>query len=58
MPYLSLMRKYELVEGDVVTVEPGVYYPRKWGIRIEDTVAVQKKGLQNFSTLEKSLELK
>ncbi|MHA2203852.1 MAG: M24 family metallopeptidase [Candidatus Hodarchaeales archaeon] len=47
-----------MVEGDVVTVEPGVYYPRKWGIRIEDTVAVQKKGLQNFSTLEKSLELK
>lgn len=58
MPYLSLMRKTVLVEGDVVTVEPGVYYPGKWGIRIEDTVTVQKMGLRNFSTLEKSLELK
>ncbi len=58
MPYLSLTRKCALAEGDVVTVEPGVYYPGKWGIRIEDTVTVQKTGHHNFSTLEKSLELK
>ncbi|MFX1283888.1 MAG: M24 family metallopeptidase [Promethearchaeota archaeon] len=58
MPYLSLMRKCVLTEGDVVTVEPGVYYPGKWGIRIEDTVTVRKTGLRNFSTLEKTLELK
>ncbi|MFX0210265.1 MAG: M24 family metallopeptidase, partial [Candidatus Hodarchaeota archaeon] len=58
MPSLSLMKKCVLAEGDVVTVEPGVYYPGKWGIRIEDTVAVQKTGHRNFSTLEKSLELK
>lgn len=57
-PLLSLMRKYILAEGDVVTVEPGVYYPGKWGIRIEDTVAVEKTGHRNFSTLEKSLELR
>ncbi|UCG04560.1 MAG: aminopeptidase P family protein [Candidatus Heimdallarchaeota archaeon] len=58
MPYLSFTRKSILAEGDVVTVEPGVYYPGKWGIRIEDTVAVEKTGHRNFSTLEKSLELK
>ncbi|MFW9853547.1 MAG: M24 family metallopeptidase [Candidatus Thorarchaeota archaeon] len=57
-PYLSLLREEEVLKvGDVVTVEPGVYYPNKWGIRIEDTVAVQNKGLWNFSTLEKNLEL-
>jgi Xaa-Pro aminopeptidase len=59
-PLLSLMRKTELEVGDVVTVEPGVYYPYSefpFGIRIEDTVAVQKNDLRNFSTLEKSLEL-
>ncbi|MFX1251709.1 MAG: M24 family metallopeptidase [Promethearchaeota archaeon] len=57
-PYLSLIRgECILEEGDVVTVEPGVYYPGKWGIRIEDTVTVQKTGIRNFSTLEKVLEL-
>jgi Xaa-Pro dipeptidase len=30
----------ELVPGTVITVEPGVYKPGKWGIRIEDTVIV------------------
>jgi Xaa-Pro aminopeptidase len=56
-PYLSLTMEYILEEGDVVTVEPGVYYPGKWGIRIEDTVAIKASGIQNFSTLEKVLEL-
>ncbi|MFX0050812.1 MAG: M24 family metallopeptidase [Candidatus Hermodarchaeota archaeon] len=56
-PSLSLGVEYILKEGDVVTVEPGVYYPGKWGIRIEDTVAVEASGYRNFSTLEKTLEL-
>lgn len=58
-PSLSLFREDDSLQvGDVVTVEPGVYYPEKWGIRIEDTVTVQKNGLRNFSTLEKTLELR
>ncbi|MFX1533574.1 MAG: M24 family metallopeptidase [Promethearchaeota archaeon] len=56
-PYLNLLLGEILEEGDVVTVEPGVYYPGKWGIRIEDTVTIQKTGIRNFSTLEKVLEL-
>jgi Xaa-Pro aminopeptidase len=34
----------ELAAGMVITVEPGVYFPRRYGIRIEDTVAVTDEG--------------
>lgn len=31
--------------GDVITIEPGLYYPEKgWGVRIEDTVYVNESG--------------
>lgn len=31
--------------GDVVTIEPGLYYPDKgWGIRIEDTIYIDEGG--------------
>lgn len=34
----------ELLPGYVITVEPGVYIPGRWGIRIEDTVIVRDEG--------------
>ena len=41
--------------GDVVTVEPGVYVPGEFGIRIEDLVAVTDDGCRNLSSLDKGL---
>jgi len=38
---LSPRTKETLRSGDVVTVEPGVYLPGKFGIRLEDTVFVK-----------------
>lgn len=32
--------KDTIKEGMVFTIEPGIYYPGKWGMRIEDTVAI------------------
>jgi Xaa-Pro aminopeptidase len=45
----------ELVEGDVLTIEPGLYCKAIGGIRIEDMVAVTKDGIENFNTLQTGL---
>ena len=44
-----------LEEGDVVTVEPGLYYPDIGGIRIEELVVVTADGCRNLATLDWSL---
>jgi len=45
-----------LEEGDVVTVEPGLYLLGFGGVRVEDTGMVVKQGFQNFTSLTRSLD--
>jgi Xaa-Pro aminopeptidase len=45
-----------LLEGDVVTVEPGLYLLGLGGVRVEDTGMVTKDGFKNFTTLTRSLD--
>ena len=45
-----------LLEGDVVTVEPGLYLLGFGGVRVEDTGMVTKEGFKNFTTLTRSLD--
>jgi Xaa-Pro aminopeptidase len=45
-------RDYPLKTGEIVTVEPGLYYPKMGGVRIEDVVVVRENAaelLSNFS---------
>ena len=44
-----------LEAGNVVTVEPGVYVPGKFGVRIEDMVLVADGGAESFTTLPHEL---
>ena len=44
-----------LREGEIVTVEPGIYLFGKYGCRIEDMVAVKKGGIYNFTHSTKEL---
>ncbi len=41
----------------MVTVEPGIYLPGEFGVRIEDLVVVTDEGLRNLSGLPKDLLL-
>jgi len=43
--------------GQVLTVEPGLYYPGIGGVRIEDVVVVTKGGTRMLSRFEKRLEI-
>jgi len=46
-----------LEEGNVVTVEPGLYYENLGGIRIEDVVVVTKKGCEILSKFPKRFQV-
>jgi Xaa-Pro aminopeptidase len=42
-----------LQTGMVITIEPGVYFPGKWGVRIEDMVAVTAGGCEVMTPTSK-----
>jgi Xaa-Pro aminopeptidase len=42
-----------LKPGMVITIEPGVYFPGKWGVRIEDMVAVSEDGCEVLTPTSK-----
>jgi Xaa-Pro aminopeptidase len=56
-PRISSASKDQLGPGQVITVEPGLYYPeRGFGVRIEDTVYVDEDGtFHSLTTYPKDL---
>jgi Xaa-Pro dipeptidase len=48
-PYLVRGNKKPLAAGNVETVEPGIYIPERFGVRIEDDYAVQATGPKSLS---------
>ncbi|OPX61652.1 MULTISPECIES: Xaa-Pro peptidase family protein [unclassified Methanoregula] len=44
-----------LEAGNVITIEPGLYYPGIGGVRVEDIGAVTKTGFSNFTSFSEDL---
>jgi len=55
LPNLSPRSEAVLCEGNVVTVEPGLYFENEFGVRIEDLVVVTNEGYYNLTNSPKEL---
>ena len=56
-PSLSSKTPDEILENEIITIEPGLHYDGKFGIRIEDLVLVRKDGIKILSNTPKDLIL-
>ena len=54
-PRVSPKSRSILSAGDVVTVEPGIYLPSEFGVRIEDMAFITENGHENLTKSPKNL---
>ncbi len=52
-PRIAPRQEEILRPGMVITIEPGVYFPGKWGVRIEDMVVVSETGCEVLTPTSK-----
>jgi Xaa-Pro aminopeptidase len=57
-PYLVAGDHTMLEPGMVFTIEPGVYLPGRFGVRVEDTVVVSDRGVRALTTAGRPLVVK
>ena len=52
-PRVAAGQEEILQQGMIITIEPGIYFPGKWGVRIEDMVAVNESGCEVLTPTSK-----
>lgn len=57
-PFINGHSDGVLEEGNVITIEPGLYYPEIGGVRIEDDILVNKDGYENLTSYHKNYLIK
>jgi Xaa-Pro aminopeptidase len=53
-PRIAMAQQTLLTKGMVITIEPGVYIPGAFGLRIEDTVVVERRGCRVLTPATKA----
>jgi Xaa-Pro aminopeptidase len=53
-PRIAMAQQALLTRGMVITIEPGVYIPGAFGLRIEDTVVVERRGCRVLTPATKA----
>lgn len=56
-PYVSGGNELALEDGMVFTIEPGIYLPEEFGVRIEDTVVMVNGVCESLNPLTKELQV-
>ena len=54
-PRASMKNKKPLPAGAVITAEPGIYLPGRFGVRIEDMIRITPDGAENLTLAPKEL---
>ncbi len=54
-PRISRLGEDEIKEDMVFTIEPGIYFEGRFGIRIEDDVVMRESGVEVLSSLERDI---
>lgn len=54
-PRISINSDDKLMKDQIVTIEPGLYLPSKFGVRIEDDILIKEKMVEMLSTLPREL---
>ena len=55
-PRVTIKSEEMLRTNNVITIEPGVYYEKEFGMRIEDTVLITKNGYEILTKYPKHLQ--
>ena len=54
-PSISPKSDHKLPTNSVITIEPGIYLPGEFGVRIEDMIVLKSDGIQNLTSAPKEL---
>jgi len=55
LPNLATDKPYKLKANMITTIEPGIYLPKNFGVRIEDMLIITRAGAQNITKAPKEL---